>query len=70
MTTLGAIMTEPSLETLFGSCDLEVAVPDTSVDFPERQDQIDDWLAILQERQADRKHAFFGEMHPHTSVHI
>lgn len=61
MTTLGAIMTEPSLETLFGSCDLEVAVPDTSVDFPERQDQIDDWLAILQERQADRKHAFFDE---------
>ncbi|KAI6131607.1 TRAPP trafficking subunit Trs65-domain-containing protein [Pisolithus croceorrhizus] len=54
-------MNEPSLETLFGSCGLEVAVPDTSVDFPERQDQVDDWLTILQERQADRKHAFFDE---------
>ncbi|KAI6002831.1 TRAPP trafficking subunit Trs65-domain-containing protein [Pisolithus albus] len=54
-------MTEPSLETLFGSCDLQVAVPDTSVDFPERHDQVDDWLAVLQERWADRKHAFFDE---------
>lgn len=54
-------MTEPSLETLFGSCDLQVAVPDTSVDFPERHDQVDDWLAVLQERRADRKHAFFDE---------
>ncbi|KAI6134633.1 TRAPP trafficking subunit Trs65-domain-containing protein [Pisolithus thermaeus] len=54
-------MNEPSLETLFGSCGLEVAVPDTSVDFPERRDQVDDWLTILQERQADRKHAFFDE---------
>ncbi|KAI6040229.1 TRAPP trafficking subunit Trs65-domain-containing protein [Pisolithus marmoratus] len=54
-------MTESSFETLFGSCALEVAVPDSSVDFPKRQDQIDDWLTTLQERQVDRKHAFFDE---------
>ncbi|KAI6157886.1 TRAPP trafficking subunit Trs65-domain-containing protein [Pisolithus tinctorius] len=54
-------MSEPSFETLFGACLLEVVVPNTSIDFPKRQDLVDDWLTALQERQADRKHAFFDE---------
>ncbi|KAI6033223.1 TRAPP trafficking subunit Trs65-domain-containing protein [Pisolithus orientalis] len=56
-----SVKEEPSFETLFGACLLEVVVPNTSVDFPKRQDLVDDWLTALQERQADRKHAFFDE---------
>ncbi|KAG1715623.1 hypothetical protein ID866_1547 [Astraeus odoratus] len=51
-------MAEPSYETLFGSCVLELAVPDTSVGFPENVVG-DDWLASLKAPQVDRKQAFF-----------
>lgn len=51
-----------SLETLFGSCVLEVFTPDTSISFPEDV-VVDDWLTSVKEPHAERKQAFFGEVH-------
>lgn len=53
-------MDEPSFEELFSSCLLEVAVPDTSIEFPENA-LADEWLASLNQPQVDRKQAFFGK---------
>lgn len=60
-------MAEESFETLFGSCVLEVLTPDTSISFPE--DVVaDDWLASVKQPHAERKQAFFGEVHRILSV--
>ena len=64
-----------SLETLFGSCVLEVFTPDTSISFPEDV-VVDDWLTNVKEPRAERKQAFFGEVHcvfivaPHRSSRV
>ena len=55
-------MAEESLETLFESCVLEVLTPDTSILFPENV-VADDWLASVKQPHAERKQAFFGEVH-------
>lgn len=55
-------MAEESFETLFGSCVLDVLTPDTSVSFPEDV-IVDDWLTSIKKPHAERKQAFFGEVH-------
>lgn len=47
-------------EALFNSAILEVAVPDTSVEFPE-QSGADEWLSQVRSDKVERKQAFFGE---------
>lgn len=54
-------MVEPSFEALFGSCTLEVAIPDASVAFPEGT-MADGWLASVRDPGVDRKQAFFGKV--------
>ncbi|KAI9571173.1 TRAPP trafficking subunit Trs65-domain-containing protein [Boletus coccyginus] len=49
-----------SLESLFGSCVLEVFTPDTSISFPEDV-VVDDWLTSVKEPHAERKQVFFDE---------
>ena len=51
-----------SFETLFESCVLEVFTPDTSVSFPEDV-VVHDWLTSVKQPHAERKQAFFGEVH-------
>ena len=53
---------EESFETIFASCVLEVFTPDTSISFPEDV-VVDDWLASVNQPHAERKQAFFGEVH-------
>lgn len=67
-------MAEESFEALFGSCVLEVITPDTSISFP--GDVVaDDWLSSVKQPHAERKQAFFGEVHcmfivPPTESHV
>ncbi|KAH7928893.1 hypothetical protein BV22DRAFT_162664 [Leucogyrophana mollusca] len=53
-------MAESTFEQLFGSCVLELVVPDTSIEFPE-QENTDDWLNRLKASYVERKQAFFDE---------
>ncbi|KAG6375520.1 TRAPP trafficking subunit Trs65-domain-containing protein [Boletus reticuloceps] len=50
-----------SLDTIFGSCALEVYTPDTSISFPEHAVDIDEWFASVKQPHAERKQAFFDE---------
>ncbi|KAH7911026.1 TRAPP trafficking subunit Trs65-domain-containing protein [Hygrophoropsis aurantiaca] len=53
-------MAESTFEQLFGSCILDLAVPDTSIPFPD-QESADDWLCKLTTSNVERKQAFFDE---------
>jgi hypothetical protein len=48
-----------SLEHLFASSTLALAVPDTSVVYPPTQ-PVDKWLQILSSNTQERRQAFFG----------
>lgn len=48
-----------AFEQLFTACSLQVAVPDTSLDFPDSE-SIDEWLKSVQSGNVERKQAFFG----------
>ena len=50
------------LEQIFDSSVLDVAVPDTSLEYPPSNDDADDWLARLSAVEANRKQAFFGRV--------
>ncbi|PFH51161.1 hypothetical protein AMATHDRAFT_80440 [Amanita thiersii Skay4041] len=49
-----------SFEHSFASASLDVAIPDSSLDFP-THDHIDDWLASAKSDSVNRKQAFFDE---------
>jgi hypothetical protein len=51
------------LEQLFGASVLEVAVPDTSLEYPPRS-STDEWLTRLSSAETGRKTAFFGTVSP------
>ncbi|KAF7332300.1 hypothetical protein MKEN_00111200 [Mycena kentingensis (nom. inval.)] len=50
-----------SLEQIFGSTELDVAVPDTSLEYPPPQATADEWLTRAQDGSAERTQAFFDE---------
>jgi hypothetical protein len=49
-----------ALEQLFSSAELDVVVPDTSLEYPPAT-PADDWLSRLKSENLERTQAFFGE---------
>ncbi|KAF7301902.1 hypothetical protein MIND_00756200 [Mycena indigotica] len=49
------------LEQIFGSSELDVVVPDTSLEYPPPQDTADEWLARTRDGSVERTQAFFDE---------
>jgi hypothetical protein len=50
----------PNSEITIDSSVLDIAVPDTSLEYPLSSDDADDWLTRLSAVEANRKQAFFG----------
>jgi hypothetical protein len=48
------------LEQLFSSSVLDLAVPDTSLEYPPSNIDADNWLEKLSSAETIRKQAFFG----------
>ncbi|KAH6891793.1 hypothetical protein BKA70DRAFT_1085022, partial [Coprinopsis sp. MPI-PUGE-AT-0042] len=50
-----------SLEEIFSTSELEVVVPDTSLEFPTSSVSVDEWLGRVKIGKVERKQAFFDE---------